>query len=64
MYIEKLNTYHYGYNATKGGDGSILFDYDKIIEIYKQGGTITECAAKIGLCMKGKSKTAYKFIWK
>lgn len=136
MYIDKLGTYHNGYNATKGGDGSILFDYDKIIETYKLGGTMTDCAAKmhcsvdtvkkvltinnisirhvrcgccnepkkvkqysldgtfikewdsitqaahwladnkyaksynsgvnskIGLCMRGKSKTAYKFIWK
>ena len=136
MYIDKLGTYHNGYNATKGGDGSILFDYDKIIETYKLGGTMTDCAAKIhcsvdtvkkvltinnipirhvrcgcciepkkvkqysldgtfikewdsitqaahwladnkyaktynsgvnskiGLCMRGKQKTAYKFIWK
>lgn len=137
MYIEKLQTYGpNGYNATKGGDGSILFDYDKIIETYALGGTITECAAKmhcsvdtvkkvltinnipirhnrrgccsdpkkviqyslegvfikewesitlaahwlvdngyaktynsgvkqkIRLCMRGKNKTAYKFIWK
>lgn len=45
MYIEKLQTY--GHNATKGGDGSILFDYDKIIETYALGGTMTECAAKM-----------------
>lgn len=136
MYIDKLGTYHNGYNATKGGDESILFDYDKIIETYKLGGTMTDCAAKIhcsvdtvkkvltinnipirhvrcgcciepkkvkqysldgtfikewdsitqaahwladnkyaktynsgvnskiGLCMRGKLKTAYKFIWK
>ena len=136
MYIDKLETFHNGYNATKGGDGTILFDYDKIIETYKQGGTIKDCAAKmqcstdtvkkvltinnipirhircgccsepkkvkqysldgtfikewdsitlaahwladngyaktynggikqkISLCMRGKSKTAYKFIWK
>ena len=137
MYIEKLQTYgHNGYNATKGGDGSILFDYDKIIETYSLGGTMIECAAKmhcsvdtvkkvltinnipirhnrrgccsdpkkvaqyslegvfikewesitlaahwlvdngyaktynsgvkqkIRLCMRGKNKTAYKFIWK
>ena len=48
MYIEKLQTYgHNGYNATKGGEGSILFDYDKIIETYALGGTMTECAAKM-----------------
>lgn len=136
MYIDKLETFHKGYNATKGGDGSILFDYNKIIETYKQGGTIIDCAStmqcsidtvkkvltinnipirhirsgccsepkkvkqysldgtlikewdsitlaahwlvdngyaktynggvkqKIGLCMGGKNKTAYKFIWR
>ena len=137
MFIENLQTYgHNGYNATKGGDGTILFDYDKIVETYALGGTMTECAAKmhcsvdtvkkvltinnipirhnrrgccsdpkkveqyslegvfikewesitlaahwlvnngyaktynsgvkqkIRLCMRGKNKTAYKFIWK
>lgn len=47
MYIDKLETFHKGYNATKGGEGSILFDYNKIIETYKQGGTITDCASKM-----------------
>ena len=47
-WIKELQTYgSKGYNATKGGDGSILFDYDKIIETYALGGTMTECAAKI-----------------
>lgn len=131
FWIKELQTYgSKGYNATKGGDGSILFDYDKIIETYALGDTMTECAAKmhccvdtvkkvltinniptrpltkkvkqysldgtfirewdsitqaahwlvdnkyaksyqgggvkwrIGLCMKGKAKSAYKFIWK
>ena len=48
FWIKELQTYgSKGYNATKGGDGSILFDYDKIIETYALGGTMTECAAKI-----------------
>ena len=131
FWIKELQTYgSEGYNATKGGDGKILFDYDKIIETYALGGTMTECAAKmhcsadtvkkvltinnipirpltkkvkqysldgtfirewdsitqaahwladnkyaksyqgggvksrISLCMRGKLKTAYKFIWK
>lgn len=136
LYISKLDTCKNGYNATKGGDGKILFDYEKILECYKQGGTIAETASKmkcstdtvkkvltiydypvryirhgcctepkkvkqysldgefikewdsislaahwlvdngfakkynggvtqkIGLCMKGINKTAYKFIWK
>ena len=26
-WIEKYNSYHNGYNATKGGDGKQLYDY-------------------------------------
>ncbi len=37
QYIEKLNTYHTGYNVTKGGDGKILFDYKEIVSLYKTG---------------------------
>ena len=29
-WIDKLNTYHYGYNATRGGDGKQLYDYKQI----------------------------------
>ncbi len=44
-YIKKFNTYgHNGYNATKGGDGTILYDYNRIIETYKLGYNIQECA--------------------
>ena len=39
-WIKKLNTYHDGYNATLGGDGSILYNYkelaDKYIELQNQ----------------------------
>ena len=48
QYIEKLNTYHTGYNVTKGGDGKILFDYNEIISLYKTGISMVEVAAKIG----------------
>lgn len=50
-YIEKLDTYKNGYNATKGGDGKILFDYDKIIEIYTtQNISMRETAKICGCC--------------
>ena len=35
-WINKLNTYHYGYNATKGGDGKILFNHELIAKALKQ----------------------------
>ena len=36
-WIKKLNSYHNGYNATLGGDGSQKVDYDKIIELWNKG---------------------------
>ena len=36
-WINYYNSYKNGYNATIGGDGKILYDYNEIIELYKQG---------------------------
>lgn len=33
-WIDKLDTYHNGYNATKGGDGAQRLDYNKIISLW------------------------------
>lgn len=41
-WIEKLNTYHNGYNATLGGDGKKLYDYDLVIQTYQQLQNIQE----------------------
>ena len=30
-WIEFYNSYKYGYNATKGGDGKLLYDYEAIV---------------------------------
>lgn len=50
-WIEKLGTYGAnGYNATKGGDGSILYDHTKIVTLYNLGYSITSIARKIGCC--------------
>lgn len=51
LYIDKLDTYHNGYNATRGGDGSVLFDYSTIIKIYSTGISIKETAQKVGCCV-------------
>lgn len=48
-WIAKLDTYHHGYNATRGGDGKILYDKDfenKVVEDYQGGLTVIEIAAK------------------
>ena len=43
-WIEKLGSFKYGYNATKGGDGKHYADYDLIYNLYKQGYTIRKIA--------------------
>lgn len=35
-WIKELNSFHYGYNATLGGDGTRLIDYDLVVENYKK----------------------------
>lgn len=47
-WIEYYNTYHYGYNATKGGDGKQLYDYDLIVELYIQGNTCVKICEILG----------------
>lgn len=41
-WISHYNSYADGYNATRGGDGSSLYNYDSIIEKYNEGMTIQE----------------------
>ena len=48
-WIEKLDTYHNGYNATLGGDGSHYLDYDKIVSTYKEVGSAQKTAQILGI---------------
>lgn len=58
-WIEKLNTCgSKGYNATKGGDGSVIYDYNEIIELAKLGYTCKQIICKIGCC----SDIVYKVV--
>lgn len=50
IWIDKLDTYRKGYNATIGGDGKFLYNHDEIITLYKEGGTMQSVADKIGCC--------------
>lgn len=61
LFIEKLNTYKNGYNATKGGDGSILFDYKQITELYKEGKSMVEIASIIHCCTETVSKVVHMY---
>ena len=46
-WIKYYNTYNYGYNASIGGDGLQLYDYDYIWELWEQGNTIKQISAII-----------------
>lgn len=45
-WIKELNTFHNGYNATYGGDGTQLYDYNLFIQDYNNGMTVKEIANK------------------
>lgn len=61
LFIEQLNTYHNGYNATKGGDGSILFDYKEIVKLYQEGMSTKEVASKISCCVDTVRKVLHLY---
>lgn len=46
-WIKYYNTYNYGYNASIGGDGLQLYDYDYIWELWEQGNSIKQISSQI-----------------
>lgn len=48
FWIDKLDTYKNGYNATIGGDGKILYDYTLFLQDYTNGMLVSEIAQKYG----------------
>lgn len=60
-WIEHYNTYNNGYNATLGGDGKILYDYDLIAELIPQYQTYAEVAQVIGCCIDVVQLVAKKY---
>lgn len=58
-WINELNTYgSNGYNASKGGDGTILYDYNEIIELLNLGYTTKQVCDKVGCCPDTVQKVA------
>lgn len=47
-WIIKFDSYNHGYNATKGGDGSLLYDYDYIWELWNEGLKIKDISKIVG----------------
>lgn len=58
-WITEVGSYgHNGYNATKGGDGSILYDHNEIIELAHLGYTSNQIINKVHCC----KDTIYKVL--
>lgn len=49
-WIGYYDTYNNGYNATLGGDGRILYDYDSIKELIQKGYSTRQIIEVIGCC--------------
>lgn len=55
-WIEQYNSFHFGYNATKGGDGKVLYDYQQIVNKYLEGALIKEIAEEFECSVDTVSK--------
>lgn len=58
-WINELNTFHNGYNATHGGDGKQLYDYNLFIDDFLSGMGILAIARKYH-CAKETVQTAIR----
>lgn len=56
-WIDKLGTYRSGYNATRGGDGSVCYNYEDIAQLYLKTLNMTE-TSKIFKCDIGTVRRA------
>lgn len=50
-WIQYYDSYNNGYNATVGGDGKQLYDYDAIIKGFQSGKLIRELATEFECCV-------------
>lgn len=48
-FIKFYNTYHFGYNATLGGDGKQYLDHSLIIKTFNQNGLLKQTAQELGI---------------
>lgn len=55
-WIEYYNSYHFGYNATLGGDGKVLYDYQQIVNKYLEGALVKEIAKEFECSVDTVSK--------
>ena len=50
FWIEQKGSFKHGYNATLGGDGKRYIDYDLVVATYKELGSQSETAKRLGIC--------------
>ena len=50
-WIAQKDTYKNGYNATRGGDGKVLYDYEAIIQKFRDGMLVKEIAEYFECCV-------------
>ena len=55
-WIEKLDTFHNGYNATIGGDGKRLLDYELVVATYNKLLNINETSKVLNIDKQTVSK--------
>ena len=61
-WIKQLKTYgHNGYNATIGGDGSTLYNYEEIIDLYKELGSIKKVSKHLNCTVDTVRKVLDKY---
>lgn len=51
FWIESLQSFKYGYNATRGGDGKTYADYPLIISLFRKGKNLREISKLTGYCV-------------
>lgn len=55
-WIKYYKSYHHGYNATLGGDGRVLYDYQQIVNKYIEGALVKEVAEEFECSVDTVSK--------
>lgn len=61
-WIEQYNTFlGEGYNATRGGEGSLLFDYDEVVKLYREKKMIKAVSEELGIGRDTVSKILVEF---
>ena len=55
-WIQQFNSFHFGYNATLGGEGTQKYSYDEMVQEFISGKLIKDIADKYGCCVDTISK--------